>query len=1252
MQAQWRNDGTDAAATPNNAVEYTFVLSVDDVFDGNDFVFPVQGTEAVTVGASFTRTYTVTIPQTVPGGTFHWGLRVDPRNQVVEANETNNVVFASSTVLVHQADIVPSSADVTDRYTFIPTRRLFIGETARMTVKLDNTGGAEARNFRTCAVISADASMSFTADTEAGYGTVTSVPAGQSVTLAFEFEVPLIDDFGKPYKTGNYFLFAAADCYGAVTELAEGNNVRFVGATAPEPVLLLEPASDYAVGRVDAPASAAVGETLPVYRILRNAGNKDGGKVSYRFYASANDIIDVGDTALPIIGESGQVLDSREITLAAGESDAATEFVRLPGNMVAGTWYVGVLVDAAEEELELDETNNGVASSGTVTVAPSSMWISQQQLPDAVIGQSYFFKLGVAGAQGPVTWIADANLKAETGLELSTDGIISGTPTATVMSTFNVTAENAGRTALARLVLRVLAVSGELTITSLNLPPVVNSSSYAYSANLSAAGGTRPHKWKVSGALPPGITVNQEGVFTGRAQNGIRVGPYEVTAEVTDAVGTRVTAPITMRVVDTGAIYISTAKIPEAMVGSDYWMDLSAKMAGDPAPALETPLTWSVAGGSLPDGITLTTQNGVAGVLAGKAIVSGTYVVSIQVVDAKNRSDVANFLLRVHPERLSLTAINPPAVIHPGDAVAFQLTSGKDASQYRIFSGKLPPGLSMDHQGHISGTVEMENSVGTWNYVVEANDAVSGSSLGAFSLEVTPAPVAAGCSVAQGNGNGAMWLTLFAPLLAFFARRRKLAVSLATAAVAVGLVAPAPAQAQTPAIQYQVSGPSSAQYAPISGSSLPTASSTGVTVSLPFDFKFYDRQYAAGASIGVSQHGYIVFESGSAGDSSNVGIPHDGTGGNPSFIVAPWWDNLFKNGTGSVIRNQTTGAAPNRVYTVEWANVCSSSSCALSSRFSFQVQLHEGSNKIRFAYGSGGTPSASASVGIMAGAGVGVSPVSCTDNCNSSFFHQNKYFDFSLPADLQIVGFNADETVYAGVTSPVAALIANKGGKDASQVKVEFYLSNNPTYEATDAVIGTITGDDRSGQLRATGHGRDHDSVHDGPGQQLLPARPSGPGPRWPTWHGVRGAVRVEQSRHADGDPSGPAHAEPRGERRLDLCHHRGTGGHGHAEQEHLQLRQRGHDRSGAGHVLPFEELGRHHRRQGPQDRDDRRAGEERLEHRGSRCDDPRRCRGREVLGGLLRGLRSRRDAAEHPAGDQRGRQLRHRQGRLRGRHG
>ncbi|MGA9522628.1 MAG: CARDB domain-containing protein, partial [Myxococcaceae bacterium] len=149
LQAQWRNDGTDPAATPNNAVEYTFVLSVDDVFDGNDFVFPVQGTEAATVGASFSRTYTLTIPQSVPGGTFHWGLRVDPRNQVVEANEANNVVFASSTVLVHQADIVPSSADVTDRYTFSPTRRLFIDETARMTVKLDNTGGAEARNFRT-----------------------------------------------------------------------------------------------------------------------------------------------------------------------------------------------------------------------------------------------------------------------------------------------------------------------------------------------------------------------------------------------------------------------------------------------------------------------------------------------------------------------------------------------------------------------------------------------------------------------------------------------------------------------------------------------------------------------------------------------------------------------------------------------------------------------------------------------------------------------------------------------------------------------------------------------------------------------------------------------------------------------------------------------------------------------------------------------------------------------------------------------
>ena len=935
-----------------------------------------------------------------------------------------------------------------------------------MTVKLSNIGGADARNFETCVVISEDASLSLSGDTEAGPCAVTTnLPVGGSVTLSFEFQVPLVDKNQRPFKTGNYYLGVLADRTAAVTELSEENNKKTVGALSPEPVLLLEPGPDYAVGRVDAPSSAAVGETLPVSRILRNAGNRNGGKVTYRFYASVNDIIDTGDVALPILGNNGQTLDSREITLAAGETDSATEFVRLPATMIPGTWYIGVLIDAANEEVELDETNNGVASSGTVQVAASSMRITEQQLPDAVIGQAYRFKLSVSGAQGPVTWTtADDTLKNETGLDLSPDGVIAGVPKAAALTTFSVIADNGGKTAMARLVLRVLAVSGELVVTSLSLPPVVNSSSYTYKANLAAAGGNRPYTWKVTGTLPNGISfVPADGVFQGKAQNGIKPAEFPLFVEVTDAVGSRAGASIKLKVVDTGAIYISTLNLNETMVGSDYYMDMSAKRVDQGA--MEKPLTWSVAAGSLPEGITLSTVNDEVGLLTGKAIVSGTFPVSIQVVDAKQRSDVANFLLRVHPARLKLTAVNQPAVIHPGDAVELQITTGNNSSQFRIFSGTLPPGLSMDQQGHITGTVDMENSVGTWNYVVEAEDAVTGNSLGAFSLEVTPAPPPVGCSAAAGTGMGAMWLTLIAPLLAFFARRRKFAVGLASAAVAVALVGPATAQAQTN--PYSVDGPRPSPYSALSGGlSLTTSASLGAPVSLPFDFEFFGTRYKAGDAIGVSQNGYITFVSSMAGDSTNAGIPHSGSSSSdPTVIAAPWWDALQKSGTGSLIKHQTIGAAPNRVLAVEWANVCTSTSCAASARFSFQVQLYEGSNKVRFAYSSLGStqpsPALSASVGIMGAPNIGVAGLTCTTptttssgGCGALQFPANSYIDFALPADLQILGINSADTGYAEVFAPVSVLVANRGGKDAEQVKVRFYLSSNPTCEASDAEMG------------------------------------------------------------------------------------------------------------------------------------------------------------------------------------------------------
>jgi len=66
----------------------------------------------------------------------------------------------------------------------------------------------------------------------------------------------------------------------------------------------------------------------------------------------------------------------------------------------------------------------------------------------------------------------------------------------------------------------------------------------AYSANLTAAGGTTPYSWAVtSGATPPGVSLSAGGALTGTPTTA---GTYSFTAEVTDGASSKASAPLSI----------------------------------------------------------------------------------------------------------------------------------------------------------------------------------------------------------------------------------------------------------------------------------------------------------------------------------------------------------------------------------------------------------------------------------------------------------------------------------------------------------------------------------------------------------------------------------------------------------------------------------------------------------------------------------------------------------------------------------
>lgn len=109
---------------------------------------------------------------------------------------------------------------------------------------------------------------------------------------------------------------------------------------------------------------------------------------------------------------------------------------------------------------------------------------------------------------------------------------------------------------------------------------------------------------------------------------------------------------------------------------------------------------------------------------------------------------------------------------------------------------------------------------------------------------------------------------------------------------------------------------------------------------LPFAFTYYSNTYTR---LYVGSNGLLGFGNTGMYLYLNGNIPSTSW---PNRAIYPYWDNLYP--AGGSIRIAATGLAPNRKIVVSWVGVPSRSS--LSTRFTFQAILCEGSNDIVFQY--------------------------------------------------------------------------------------------------------------------------------------------------------------------------------------------------------------------------------------------------------------------------------------------------------------
>jgi hypothetical protein len=345
------------------------------------------------------------------------------------------------------------------------------------------------------------------------------------------------------------------------------------------------------------------------------------------------------------------------------------------------------------------------------------------------VGVSYTSAAPTAhGGLAPYVWsLASGSLPAGLSLNGST-GVLSGIPTTGSTTTFTLRVTDALGTVSPASSTISLTINSGLAIGG--TPPANGEVGAPYSASFSASGGTGSgYAFSITtGALPPGISLSSGGLLSGVPTS---TGNFEFTVAVADSLGGQAQAPYSIAV--SAALAAPTGTFANGEVGVSYT---------SPAPVSHgglAPYVWSLASGSLPAGLSLSSSTGV---VSGNPTAASTATFTLLVTDALGVVSPASTVISLTISS-SLSIAGSPATngeVGTSYSASFSASGGTGSGYvFSLASGTLPAGLALSAGGSLTGT---PSASGTFTFTVAVVDGAGGRGQASHSIAISDAMTA------------------------------------------------------------------------------------------------------------------------------------------------------------------------------------------------------------------------------------------------------------------------------------------------------------------------------------------------------------------------------------------------------------------------------------------------------------------------------------------------------------------------------